>query len=215
MKKIKKSPLDAVKAYYIAHELLGEIFNPKHKTSRLSIKDKKVVVKKIKKVIAKADKLSLDELLKYNLDGDHHRYDNYYNSTWELKEVLLEDCGSWPQFGGLPHEITKGSISDTVDKIRPLLEDKNKLSIATGRLLYIEELMKYVEDIIDFIPIIVMEDGVIRHNKLRPVAQRRKYKKCKYDIDDGNHRATALGLLGKKKVLALVGKRIYKNKILY
>ena len=169
----------------------------------------------IKKVLIKADKMSTLELLKYDLDGDHHRYDNYYNSTWELKEIALEDCGSWPQFGGLPHNITKGSILDTVDAIKPLLENKNKLSINTGRLLYIEELMKYVEDIIDYIPIIVMEDAVIRHNNLRPLAQRKKYKICKYDIDDGNHRATALALLGKKKVLALVGKRIYKNNILY
>ena len=106
-------------------------------------------------------------------------------------------------------------LVDTVEKIKPLLEDKNKLSITTGRLLYIEELMKYVEEIINYIPIIVMEGHVIRHNRLRPILQQKKYKKTRYDIDDGNHRATALGLLGKKKVLALVGKRIYKNNILY
>jgi hypothetical protein len=36
-----------------------------------------------------------------------------------------------------------------------------------------------------------------------------------YDIDDGNHRLVALALSGETKVLAWVGKRIYKNNLLY
>jgi hypothetical protein len=215
MKKQMKTPLDAVKNFYLANELLSEIFDKEHKTSKINTNSPKDAVKKIKNIVKKVNKLSTEELLKYNLNNNHQRYDNYYNSTWELKEINLRDCGLWPLVGGLPHNISKGSVIDAIELIKPLLENKDKLSISTGRLLYIEELMKYVKDIVKYIPIIVMEDHVIRHNKLRPISQRKKYIKTKYDIDDGNHRALSFALLGNKKITALVGKRIYKNKILY
>jgi len=51
----------------------------------------------------------------------------------------------------------------------------------------------------EYVPIIVMEDQVIRNNKLQ-AKDTPGNKKCKYDIDDGNHRAIALALLGKKQL---------------
>ncbi len=117
--------------------------------------------------------------------------------------------------GGLPDKATQGSVLDLVEYIKPYLKDKNKLSLKTSRILYLEELTKYIEEITKQLPIIVLEDGVIRQNKLRKESQRKNYKKCKYDIDDGNHRAVAYALLGKKKITALVGKRIYKNSLIY
>lgn len=201
--------LDAIRAFYIGNELLSDVFKAVAKDKNIDIQNE------IKKIVDKANKLSKERLLKYHLDNYHPRYDNYFNSSWELKEVDLKDCGAWPAMGGLPEEATMGSVLDTVEYIKPYLADKNKLTLKTSRILYIEEMMKYAELITQKIPIVVMEDGVIRHNKLIKLSERKLYSKCKYDIDDGNHRAIAYGLLGKEKILALVGKRIYKSPLLY
>jgi hypothetical protein len=117
--------------------------------------------------------------------------------------------------GGLPDAATRGNILETAEYLRPFLEDKQRLTLATGRVLYLEEMMQHVRDIAKHVPIIVLEEGVIRHNKLIKPAMKKLYARCKYDIDDGNHRALALALLGETKMKALVGKRIYKNSLLY
>lgn len=209
MKSKKVTTLEAIRAFYIGNELLPEIFKISEKQRQKKIKGA------LKKIKTKAAKLSDKQLLTYHLDKWHPRYDNYFNSSWELREIDLKDCGAWPRMGGLPDEITRGSVVDTAGRILALLEDKKRLTFKTSRTLYIEEMMKYAEDISAHVPIVVVQDGVIRHNKLIKPAQRKLYKKCKYDIDDGNHRAIAMALLGKKKILALVGKRIYKNPLLY
>ncbi len=209
MENKKVTALDAIRAFYIGNELLGDVFKAVEKDRSINIETE------IKKVVTKANKISKEKLLRYHLDNWHPRYDNYFNSSWELKEVELKDCGVWPKMGGLPIEATTGCVLDTVTFIKPYLEDKNKLTLKTSRILYIEEMMKYAELITKHIPIVVMEDGVIRHHKLIKSSEKKLYSKCKYDIDDGNHRAIAYGLLGKDKILALAGRRIYKSKLLY
>ena len=79
--------------------------------------------------------------------------------------------------GGLPDVATRGSVLDTVEYIKPYLEDKNKLSLKMSRVLYVEEMMKYAEKITKYIPIVVIEEGVIRHNKLIKASVRKNYKK--------------------------------------
>lgn len=209
MKSKKVTSLEAIRAFYIGNELLDEVFKipEKHRKKKLS--------SAIRKIVSKSKKLSHKKLLTYHLGDYHPRYDNYMNSTWELKEVSLKDCGVWPRMGGLPDTATRGSVIDTVEYIKPYLEDKNKLSLKTSRILYVEEMMKYAEEITKHVPIVVLEGGLIRHHKLLKASDRKKYKKCKYDIDDGNHRALAYGMLGKKKIKALVGKRTCKNSLLY
>lgn len=209
MKSTKVSPLEVIRTFYIGNELLGKVFKSSGKSKKLKIKAS------LKKIIEKAKKLSRKKLLNYHLDNYHPRYDNYLNSSWELKEIDLQDCGVWPEMGELPEEATTGCLMDTVEYIKPYLKDKNKLTLKTSRILYIEEMMKYAEEISKDIPIIVLEDNVIRYNKLRKASKRKLYKKCKYDIDDGNHRAIALALLGKNKIKALVGKRIHKSDLIY
>ena len=66
----------------------------------------------------------------------------------------------------------------------------------------------------EYLPPILLEDEVIRQNKFDK-KKGVKNSKCKYDIDDGNHRIIALALLGKKTIKAYVGKRIYKSPLLY
>ncbi len=207
MKTSKLNALAPIKTFYVASEILPKL------AKKLDDNLKKLKAG-LEKAVKDVDKISDKELLNYHLNNWYPRYDNYVNSTWELKEIPLDECGTWPGMGGLPYEFTIGSVVDVAHKIEALLKDKNKLTWKTSRALYIEEIQKVSELITEYVPIIVMEDQVIRSNKLQgkntPI-----HKKYTYDIDDGNHRAVALVLLGKKTVKALVGKRIYKSDLIY
>ncbi len=168
----------------------------------------------LKRVTREANRLSDKKLLTYHLDNYHPRYDNYLNSKWELKTIRLDECGVWPRMGGLPDIATRGSVVDTATYVEKKLKEKH-LTKKNKRAKYIEKMVPFAELITAHVPLIVLEDGVIRHNKLIPISESKRYKHCKYDIDDGNHRAVALALLGKKEIKALVGKRIYKSPLLY
>ena len=209
MKPKNVSPIEVIRTLYISDKLLSKVFKASGKGKQLKVKIA------LELITQKANQMSRKKLLKYHLENWGPRYDNYINSVWELKEIELKNCGVWPRMGKLPDKATVGTLMDTVEYIRPLLEDKRKLTLKTSRVLYIEELMGYAEEISKYIPIIVMQDHVIRHNKLRRASVMKLYKKTKYDIEDGNHRAVALALLGKKKVKALVGKKIYKSSLIY
>lgn len=206
MKKI--TSIDIIKNFYISNELLKEVF-------AIKSKDKKKIENKLKSIFKKADKLKDKFYLQHNLDNWHMRYDHYLNSRWELKKIKLEDCGVWPKMGGLPKDFTYGNVLETASKVDFYLKNKDKLTLETSRVLYVERMKEYAEILNEFFPIIVMEDGVIRNHKLIRKEEKGKYKKCKYDIEDGNHRAIALALLGKKEINAFVGKRICKNDLLY
>lgn len=223
MKKKKVTSLEPIRTYYTSQELLGDVFEIPEKDIEKKLNNA------VKKIVKKSKKLTPKELLNYPLNNHHPRYDNYINSTWELKKIALKDCGIWPLVGGLPANVSTGSVIDAVKYVKPYLEDKNKITLKTNRILYIEDMIKYAEVISKHIPIIVMEDGVIRQNKFllvwegvvvpkkrfRTASEIKSYKKCKYDIDDGNHRAIALGLLGITHTTALVGKRTCKSDLIY
>jgi len=208
MKKV--TSLDAIRTFYANEELLSKAIGGSKKPLT-----KKTLETKLKSIIRTSKKLSKNFLLKYHLDNWHPRYDNYLNSEWELKEIKLEDCGAWPNMSGLPSKFTKGNIIETAVEVKSLLKDKNKLSWSTAKVLYIEELVPFAETITKYLPLVVMEGSVIRNNKLNKRETNRAHSKTLYDIDDGNHRAVAIALSGKKKVLALVGKRIYKSPLIY
>ncbi len=205
--KNKYSSLDVIRAYYMTEALKKELT-----TLNLT---KAALTKKLEKVKKQADKLTPKQLFNDPLDNYHARYDNYVNSSWELKTISLADCGVWPAMGGLPKEMTYGSVTDTAQQLLPYLEDKTKLTVEVAKVLYIERLKEYAELITEYIPLVVMEGGVIRHMKLYKDESQKKFKKTKYDIDDGNHRAIAYALLGKKEIVALVGTRNYKNDLMY
>ncbi len=207
MKEKKYSALDPIRTFYAVSELLPLVFKE-------SSGDKKKMEARLKEIKKLAIKISEEKLIKYELGNWHPRYDNYINSTWELQEISLEDCGVWPGMGGLPYEFTQGNVVETAKLIQNLLDDKNKLTYKTSKVLYIEELKDVAVLIAKYFPIIVLEDNVIRNNKFGD-KKTPLHKKCKYDIDDGNHRAIAYALLGIKTIPALVGKRIYKSDLLY
>ena len=201
------SPLDAIRTFYIANDLLKKVT----KSKRLN---KTQLIQELKRVTREANRMSDKKLLNYHLDNYHPRYDNYVNSEWELKTIRLDQCGVWPRMGGLPDAATRGSVVDTAAYVEKKLKGK-RLTKKDMRAKYIEKMTPFAELITEHVPLIVIEDGVIRHNKLIPISQSKKYEHCKYDIDDGNHRAVALALLGKTEVKALVGKRIYKSPLIY
>ncbi len=204
----EKNILEVIRNFYMAEVLLKKI-NTSEFVSRV------VLEKHLKEIRLKAGKMNTKDLLEYNFKNWSQRYDNFMNSDWELKEVNIEDCGVWPKMGNLPDKFTHGSVIDTSIAIKDLLENRSKIKFNTSRVLYIEEMMENASLISKYIPPILMEGGVIRNNKLRSNYDKKLYKKCKYDVDDGNHRIVALALSGEKTILAWVGKRIYKNKLLY
>ena len=201
------SPLDAIRTFYIANDLLKKVTKSKRLT-------KVQLERELRRATREANRLSDKKLLSYHLDNYHPRYDNYLNSKWELKTIRLDQCGVWPRMGGLPDIATRGSAVDTATYIKKQLTGK-RLTKKNLRAKYIEKMIPFAELITEYVPLIVLEDGVIRHNKLIRSAQSKQYEHCKYDIDDGNHRAVALAILGKKTVKALVGKRIYKSPLIY
>jgi hypothetical protein len=149
----------------------------------------------------------------------HHnsrpRYDTKYNSTWALKRIPLSECGVWPKMGGLPPAATYGTVLDTAKYIRPYLTSKKRMVAKMKKAVYIQKLGAFAELITEYVPIVVFEGSIIRHHKLSSAASRKPYKHCKYDIDDGSHRAVALALQGKTQILALVGKRTIKSDLLF
>jgi hypothetical protein len=148
--------------------------------------------------------------------GHHPRYDHYLNSEWKIATISLKDCGAWPRVGDLSDRATGGTIVDTATYMQKILEGKKKKTKEYKKALYLVAMQEYASVITEYVPIIVLEDHVIRHETfLRRKDNTVSYKKTKYDIDDGNHRAIALAMQGHKEIKAFVGKRIYKNPLLY
>lgn len=206
--KTAASTLDALQAFYIADELLADVIKSAKKDGQRLRRGLELAVKKVKKMPTK-------KLLVYAAKQWGPRYDNYLNSRWEYRRVPLAECGVWPRMGGLPDAATRGSVMDTAAYLRRHLASKKKAGPQLTRALRLEKLEQFSEIITEYVPIVVFEGGVIRHNKLATAAQRKRYMRCRYDIDDGNHRAVLAALHDETEVPALVGTRIIKNDLLY
>lgn len=210
MKKI--TSLDVMKYFYIGHELLkNEMYDPEAYHTRVKKYSQKQFKNKLKKVIGKSKKITKKDLMTFDY-GWQYRVGHYLNFKWEYKEIELSRCGVWPCMGGLKEEYTTGNLIDTKDMIKKILDNKEHISFNDRRALYIEELTYNVEELVDKLPIIVYKDHIIRENKYS-FWDPKKYKKCTYDIDDGNHRALAYALLGKKKIKAYVGTPKIKSEL--
>lgn len=205
---MKKTSLDVIKTFYIADELLPTVFKKKYPYSEKSLR------KTLERLIKKADKIPKNFFLRFQFSGHNSRYDHYFNSKWTTKTILLKDIGLWPRAGWFSDKVTKGNVLEATHHIEKILLGK-KNTKEYKRALYIKNMTQYVAIINEYVPIIVLEDHVIRHELLISKDQRKMYKKCTYDVDDGNHRAIALALSGETKVKAFVGKRVYKNPLLY
>jgi hypothetical protein len=205
--KMKPTTLDAIRAEYTAEMLLRRTIESAHG-------DEKKLRKALEKVVAKVQAMPLQKMITPHLNYGP-RYDNYFNSTWALKRIPLSECGVWPKMGGLPPAATYGTVLDTAKYIRPYLTSKKRMVAKMKKAVYIQKLGAFAELITEYVPIVVFEGSIIRHHKLSSAASRKPYKHCKYDIDDGSHRAVALALQGKTQILALVGKRTIKSDLLF
>ncbi|MGD9276106.1 MAG: hypothetical protein PVJ67_02950 [Candidatus Pacearchaeota archaeon] len=204
------TPLDVVRVFYAVDEFLKEeVKKAKKPISKTQMK------RILERVCKKVMKVPKKKLITYHFDWHHPRYDNYFNSKWRLETISLKDCGVYPGLRRWPLDFSKGNVFDTAKMIKPYIKNKNKLTWNLNKILYLEGFLKYAEIINEYFPMIVLEDHVIRHAKYHDKSIRNSHKKTKYDIDDGCNRAIALALNGERKVLALVGKRIYKSPYVY
>ena len=147
--------------------------------------------KKIKKEINSYSDKKLWSLIK-----DKNRVKRYKNSTWHLKKINITHAGVWPRMGNLKDSLIKKDVKWSSNKIHHNISKISKKEL--NHLLRIIPLSKYLDK---HLPIICVQGGIIR--------QRFPYKKQRYDIDDGCHRAICLAFLGKTFVNAYVG---LKNK---
>jgi hypothetical protein len=205
MQESTTTPFDVIRAYH-AVELLK-----KKKLWEVS-RDSQLAT--IEKVIKNAKKLTEKELLNHLLDGYHARYDNYFNSSWQLLEIPLASCGCWPDVGGLKGFTTR-LLPDTAEKVSGLLKNPRDIKYKHRAVLYILEMTKISSLLNEIFPITVMAGGEIRNNKFSRNDKRSYCETAKYDIEDGNHRAIAHWLNGNKTIKAFVGTREYKSPYLY
>lgn len=216
VKKIKSNEItkyDVLRALYGAGEPLKNAIKKLNLRVDVDILKKEEMNKAIKKVKKQVDLYTKKELDALWIDGsnkkdDHPRRDRYNNCVWSLEKISLHNCGVWPRMGSLPTFMTLGSAVETAGEVKKYIDNKTLLSYETKDVLAIERLQDYTESITKAFPIIVVTGGLIRKNKNKKSSTHTyEFKKCLFDIDDGNHRAVALALLGKTETMALVGRK--------
>ncbi|MBD3300447.1 MAG: hypothetical protein GF347_03790 [Candidatus Moranbacteria bacterium] len=153
--------------------------------------------------------LSKFELL--NLKLYRWRHDDYFNSNWRFEKIKLSELGVWPKMSGIPDNFCVGNLCQTAECIKRLLKKKDR----KYQKLFekIDKLLPYVKIINRYLPLIVIKNGNIRTSRRN--FNFFKYHQTLYDIDDGNHKAIALALLGEKSANAYVGERVFNNEILF
>jgi len=153
---------------------------------------------------------------------DKNRLKRFNACKWSVETIDAKDLGVWPSFGGMDQFTTCGNLLDTKEKIVDLIKNTHKftwpikpnLPDKSISRLVLEE--KHADLIFRFYPIIVTAKGP---NTRRVKADRsaRKhfgfsYEITPYDIEDGNHRATAFALFGIRKIKCFVGRGLVTDK---
>lgn len=182
--------------------------------------DRKLLIKAFMKEHRKVSKYSIKKLDRFIVDDN--RLKRFNACKWTIETINAKDLGVWPSFGGIDPFTTCGNLLDTKDKIIDLIKNthkfkwpiKSNLPDKSLSRLVLEE--KHADLIFRFYPIIVTAKGP---NTRRVNADRttRKqlgfgYKITPYDIEDGNHRATAFALFGIKKIKCFVGRGLVTDR---
>lgn len=147
-----------------------------------------------KKYVAK---LSVSKLNKFIGDEYQKRLKIYDSVNWYEVEVSPSEIGVWKKAGGLPLSWTKNSLKETAELVRNGLNRNDKRIIARSKRA-IPRMMGFL-DLIEkekYLYPIIVPGGTMGRKGL---------KKMKGDIDDGNMRAIALTISGRKKIKAFVG----------
>lgn len=141
---------------------------------------------------------------------DKVRLRRYEERNWQFSESRrLEDMGTWPRMKGLPIEGTVANVPATARYIKSEL--RKKLHQIPEEL---SDQLTSIKSNIDFIrprfPLILFEGKEVRDSDHNEWVRNEKngVPVCgiyKYTIDDGNSRATAYALSGKRSSPALFG----------
>ena len=207
---MKITHIDVMRNFYLSHEVLRvELCEKGAYHTRIKKYSAKQLEDKLKKTIKNVKKITEKELFNYDYDWNL-RLSHYLGCTWEYKEIELSKCGVWPGMGGLKKEYTTGNVISTKNEIAKILSLKEKIKFNDRRALYIQEMSENVETLLEYVPIIVFKNQMVR-GYMHEIWNQKDFKKCTYDIDDGSHRAVAMALKNKTKIMALVGTPRIKN----
>jgi hypothetical protein len=159
------------------------------------------------------------------LDGlfkDKHRRGRFNACRWTVETIDIKDLGVWPCFGGIDHFTTCGNLPCTIKRIIELIKNNGKAKWPVKPILPDKALARFILEekhadlIYKYYPIIVTAKGpkTRRVNVDRQVRNKFGfgYKITPYDIEDGNHRATALALFGLKKLKCFVGRGLVSDR---
>jgi hypothetical protein len=127
------------------------------------------------------------------------RLKSYSNYSWFLASFSTHELGVWKKAGGLPYSWTKASLFDTSNYVKNYLFSN---ILKRPRIKYA------------LAGITTMLDIIKKEKYLYPIVfltgtgtkGRRWCIKMKGDIDDGNMRAIALAVSGKKNITVYFGK---------
>ncbi len=185
--------LDSIKKFKLKRELLIKSYMKEYKkVSKYSIK-------------------KLDSLI-----VDNNRLKRFNACKWSIETINVKDLGVWPSLGGIDQFTTCGNLLDTKEKIIDLIKNTHKFTWPIKHILPYKSLSRFILEekhadlIFRFYPIIVTAKGPNTRRVNADRITRKKlglgYKITPYDIEDGNHRATAFALFGIRKIKCFVGR---------
>ncbi len=131
------------------------------------------------------------------------RLEVYNELDWHHGKCPIDDMGVWNCARGLPEDWTLGSLRETALFVKQAIAQEESPAGATDAFKTIHTLMKLANIIAErrYLSVILVQGGCWRG--------REKCKVKKWNIDDGNMRAIALALTGRKMLNVYMG---FKNK---
>ena len=151
-------------------------------------------LKDAKEYVDNMQEENLDERIK---NEDPKRLRQYNSLNWYEGNASPQEISVWKRAGGLPLAWTNKNLLKTAKLVKKSLEVNNRILSARSKRA-IPRMMGFL-DLIEnekyLYPIIVRDN-----------ARGRKYlKKYKGSLDDGNMRAIALTISGRKNIKAFIG----------
>jgi hypothetical protein len=190
-----------VKRAFVASQYISRHNNKNKRYLPLISKDD--FAKKLKSAKAYAKKLNNTQLDRIIAKEYPPRRDAYNNVEWHIGVVSTDEVAVWREAGGLPVAWTKGSLSETAQKVSMAIEKNSKFFRGRAKRS-IPRILKTSLDAAqddNYLFPIILPAGTIPNC-------RKGVKKFKGDIDDGCMRSIALAISGKKKIKAHIGTRL-------
>lgn len=195
MRLLKKVSIITVKKCFVAAQYIKK--QNQRKTRYLPKLEKDEFIERLessKKYVAKMPEKKLNKFIK---DEYPKRLKVYDSVDWYEAYVSPNEIGVWKGAGGLPISWTKNNLAETAKLVKQGIDRGDKrIAARAGRAIpRMFDLLGLIEKERYLYPIIV-SGGMMGRKGL---------KLMKGDIDDGNMRAIALTISGRKKIKAFVG----------